>query len=63
VGLYNKFNSQQFGIIHENKRYLHGIELNNADDYNKIQWRNKLFEICDGQTKKIKPNAQRQPRF
>jgi len=62
VGLYNKFNAKQFGIIHQNKRYLHGVELGEADDYSKIEWRNKLFEICDGITKEIKPNAQRQPR-
>jgi hypothetical protein len=62
VGLYNRFNSQKFGIIHENKRYLHGVELNNSSDYNRVEWRNKLFEICDGATKEIKPNAQRQPR-
>ncbi len=62
VGLYNRFNSKQFGIIHENKRYLQGIELNDSSDYNGVEWRNKLFEICDGTTKKIKPDAQRQPR-
>ncbi|MCW3102423.1 MAG: hypothetical protein JWO09_863 [Bacteroidetes bacterium] len=62
VGLYNRFNSKQFGIIYENKRYLHGIELNSSIDYNVVEWRNKLFEICDGATKEIKPNAQRQPR-
>ena len=62
VGLYNKFNSQQFGIIHNEKRYLYGVELTNAADYNIVEWRNKLFEICDGVTKKIKPTAQRQPR-
>lgn len=62
VGLYNRFNSKQFGIIHQNRRYLHGVELNNSDQFNRVEWRNKLFEICDGETKKIKPNAQRQPR-
>ena len=62
VGLYNRFNSKQFGIIHKNKRYLHGVELTNVADYNVVEWRNKLFEICDGTTKEIKPNAQRQPR-
>lgn len=63
VALYNRFNTRQFGIIHNNKRYLYGVELNNMVDYNIIEWRNKLFEICDGETKNIKPNAQRQPRF
>lgn len=62
VGLYNRFNSQQFGIIHKDKRYLYGVELKDAADYNVVEWRNKLFEICDGVTKKIKPAAQRQPR-
>ncbi|MEZ2337296.1 hypothetical protein AB6735_16755 [Mucilaginibacter sp. RCC_168] len=62
VGLYNRFNAMQFGIIHKNKRYFHGIEVNNSVDYNRVEWRNKLFEICDGETKKIRINAQKQPR-
>jgi hypothetical protein len=62
VGLYNRANSQQFGIVHQNKLYLNGFELESSETNNKIEWRNKLFEICDGNTKLIKPNAQRQPR-
>jgi hypothetical protein len=62
VGLYNRFNAMRFGIIHNNTRYFDGIEVASADDYSKIEWRNKLFELCDGNTKEIKPNAQRQPR-
>jgi hypothetical protein len=63
VGLYNKGNSHQFGIIHEGKRYLNGLELNEVNSFNEIQWRNKLFEICDGNTKEIKLGSQKQPRF
>ena len=61
VGLYRKFNSQPFGIIYEKKRYLHGLDVDSMANYNSIQWRNELFEVCDGETMAIKLNATRQP--
>ncbi len=31
--------------------------------YDKIEWRNEFFELCDGERKKIKANATKQPDF
>lgn len=61
VGLYNRFSGRNFGIIYENKRYFLGSEVRPAEDINKIEWRNELFERYDGNKIKILDGAQRQP--
>ena len=61
VGLYRIRYGMPFGIIYDNKRYLYGIEAEDLVDFEKVEWRNELFELCDGQTKAIKSGAQRQP--
>lgn len=61
VGLYRKDNAKFFGIIHNKKRYLQGVQIDNLQNFDKIEWRNELFEICDGQTMKIKEKAKKQP--
>jgi hypothetical protein len=61
VGLFNKFNGKDFGVIHKQARYLLGRKLNNSEIINNIDWRNELFEICDGSSAKILNGAQRQP--
>jgi len=61
VGLYNKFNGKKFGVIYKGKRYFMGKELNESEIINKIEWRNELFERCDGRSTKILDGAQRQP--
>ncbi|MFB9053123.1 hypothetical protein ACFFVB_08515 [Formosa undariae] len=61
VGLFNKFNGKDFGVVHKQKRYLLGRELNNSEIINNIDWRNELFERCDGSSTKILNGAQRQP--
>ncbi len=61
VGLYKIDNAKFFGIIQNNKRYLHGLQVDNLFNLNNVDWRNELFEICDGETMKRKDNAQRQP--
>ncbi len=61
VGLYNRFNGNNFGIIYKNKRYYLGKELDNNLNLNNIEWRNELFERCDGNSTRILSNAQRQP--
>lgn len=61
VGLYRKNNSIHFGIIYNKKRYFQGVQIDNLSNFNNIDWRNELFEICDGVTKMIKKGAQRQP--
>lgn len=61
VGLYRIGNAKFYGIIHENKRFFQGIQIDNLINLDKIEWRNELFEVCDGNSMRIKPNAQRQP--
>jgi hypothetical protein len=61
VGLYNRFNGKNFGIIYEGKRYFLGKELIGTENLSNIEWRNELFERSDGQTKEILNGAQRQP--
>ena len=61
IGLYRKENARFYGIIKDNKRYLLGVEISNLFNFHNIEWRNELFEVCDGETMEIKSKAQRQP--
>jgi hypothetical protein len=61
VGLYRINNARFYGMIHNGKRYYQGVQIDNLKNFNNIEWRNKLFEICDGNTMRRKNNAQRQP--
>lgn len=61
VGLYRIKNAQFFGIIHDNKRYLHGMQVDDLINLDNIEWRNELFEVCNGSTMKISKKAKRQP--
>lgn len=63
VGLYNgkKFNGLSFGIIYQGNRYFYGSPYNDQGDHKSVRWYNENFEICDGGTMKILPNAMRQP--
>jgi hypothetical protein len=62
VGLYRKKNSETFGIIHENRRYLLGIPVENFPALGVVEWRNELFERCDPHTTERIPGAQRHSR-
>ena len=63
VGLYNRGPARRFGIVHQGRRFLHGVEIpENADiNFDGVEWRNDLFERCDPRTKRILEGAQRQP--
>lgn len=65
AGIYRQPESggRLYGIIWGKKRYFEGMQIDNypKEKLNNIEWRNELFEICNGQTKRIKENAQRQP--
>lgn len=62
VGLFRgKFNSRFFGITYGGKRYLHGVCVDNLSNLNGVDWRNELFEVCDGETMALKAKARRQP--
>jgi hypothetical protein len=61
IGLFRKDNAIKFGVIKGGRRYFNGIEVTNLTNFNSIVWRNELFEVCDGETMKVKLEAQRQP--
>ena len=63
VGLYRVGPANSFGIIHNNQRFLNGIEVKPSSSLNEIEWRNTLFERCCGETLKILKKAQRQPKL
>lgn len=63
VGIYRKPNSPAitYGIIRENKRYFLGARIEDNVNFENVEWRNDLFELCDGYTMKLLPKAQQQP--
>lgn len=63
VGIYRVGAANSYGIIHNNKRFLNGIEVKPTSSLNEIEWRNLLFERCCGETMKILKKAQRQPKL
>ena len=66
VGLYNKGNGMNIGIISNNKRYFCGLEINEVKigdniKLNKIKWHNENFEVCNGYTMEKEIGSQKQP--
>ena len=61
MGLYRIGDSRCFGIIKKRKRFVSGIEIKKSIDFNLIEWRNELFERCDGKTGQRLKGAQKQP--
>lgn len=61
VGLYNRFNGKNFGIVYNGNRFFLGKELEQGELVNNIEWRNELFERYDGSSLKLINGAQRQP--
>jgi hypothetical protein len=63
VGIYRKpdSNARKFGIIKDKKRYLFGARIDKLKNFGNIEWRNDLFELCDGNTMKRIDVAQSQP--
>jgi hypothetical protein len=61
VGLYRKDYAKFFGIIYNERRYLHGLPIDNMSNFDRVEWRNELFERCNGNTMKRIEDAQKQP--
>lgn len=63
VGLYRGKEpvSQKFGIISDQQRFVFGASIEDTVSPGVIEWRNELFELCDGRTKSRLDEAQRQP--
>lgn len=50
-----------YGILLRGKRFLNGSEIDDLASFDKIEWRNDLFELYNGATMEKLPNAQNQP--
>jgi hypothetical protein len=61
AGLYRIKNAIFHGIIYNEKRYFQGVNVDNLSNFENVEWRNELFEVCDGNTKMRKKNAKAQP--
>ena len=63
VGIYRKPESPaiSFGIVIEKKRYFLGAPVDKNVELEMVEWRNDLFELCDGHTMKKFSTAQKQP--
>lgn len=62
VGIYRSGPARSFGVIAGGKRYLNGQVVNSSGTFDHIEWRNELFERCDGNTMKLLSGAQPQPK-
>lgn len=63
VGIYRKPDSGgiAYGVIKDGKRYFLGAFVDKDVSHHGVEWRNDLFERCDGATMKRVPGAQKQP--
>lgn len=63
VGIYRKPDSSAitYGIIRGRKRFFLGATIIKNVDHSNVEWRNDLFEICDGFSMKKLEQAQSQP--
>lgn len=61
AGIYNKFPAKNIGTIYNGQRFLEGMKINLVHPSETVQWRNELFERCDGLTMSRLNGAQRQP--
>lgn len=63
VGIYRKPNSpaKTFGVIYQSSRYFLGAKIDNLRNFEKVDWRNENFELCDGHTMERLADAQPQP--
>jgi hypothetical protein len=62
IGLYRIRNSVTFGILHNGKRFLNGMEVDQNVNAENIEWRNELFERIDPSSLGLIMGAQRQPK-
>lgn len=63
VGIYRKpcTAARNYGILHKGRRYFLGAEIPRDASFDKIEWRNEFFELCNGDTKNRKDGAANQP--
>lgn len=62
VGLYRSGPGRVFGMVYDGGRYCSGASVPITDTMESIEWRNCLFERCDGVSGEPLPEAQRHAR-
>jgi hypothetical protein len=62
VGIYREGSAKSFGVIHKDRRYLHGLCVDESPWLDGVEWRNELFERCDWETGRKLEGAQRHAR-
>ena len=62
AGLIRKGNGFQLGVVYRNERYFVGLPLGRARNAGTVDWRNEVFERCDGVTGLVLGTAQRHYR-
>lgn len=63
IGLFSSGPAQIFGIIHKGERWISGARIPPTHSFTSgLQWRDDLFQVCDGATMKLAIGAQRQPK-
>ena len=61
VGIYRKGSARTIGVVYKEERYIFGLPANSFGSPGEIEWRNSLFERCDGVTGRRLSAAQAQP--
>lgn len=62
VAIHRTGTAKSFGVIYNNERYLLGLPVDQEDKWEGVNWRNELFERCDGMTMSVLDGAQRHAR-
>ena len=62
VGIYRTGAARSFGVIYDKQRFLFGMPITDECSCDSAEWRNCLFERCDGRTMERLESAQPQPR-
>jgi hypothetical protein len=62
VGIYRKWVGKNFGVLYKGKRYILGLPVNEINNLESLEWRNSLFERCDGVTMRRLDDAQTHTR-
>ena len=58
VGLYRQMAGQTFGVIYSGAQYVFGFKVTDSGLASSLDWRNALFERCDGLTMERHESAQ-----
>lgn len=64
AGIYIKKppNATTFGVIHDGRKWLSGVAVPDTNNLDHIEWRDELFQRCDGRTMQPITHAQRHAR-